>query len=344
MTRADPGESHGRRGSKRRRAILLVAFWLLVPALILELVIAAFDPMGLEYFSEMAKYFKSMERGDAWGYIHRANSEFIAQGVTVRVNSHGLRGPEFETAKAPGRKRILILGDSVVFGWGAEEQDLFPAELQRRFDGDGRGIEVIAAGVGSWNTRAEYEFLREVGVTFQPDVLLLLIVANDVNANHGTRTEVAEELLFARAEDGRSRVGWFFDEAWGALAKYSYLASTVQFLRKMWEAKPTADELRDSARWDDARLALEGVMGLCREQGIELVVFLYGTEEHLAEGSPLTLYRERLAASNVPVHLVSDALFSDPSLRNSVVDSHANAAGHDVLAEDMYELLRRSLP
>ncbi len=93
-----------------------------------------------------------------------SNSEFIAQGVTVRVNSHGLRGPEFETAKAPGRKRILILGDSVVFGWGAEEQDLFPAELQRRFDGDGRGIEVIAAGVGSWNTRAEYEFLREVGV------------------------------------------------------------------------------------------------------------------------------------------------------------------------------------
>src|SRR5439155_12458228 len=36
----------------------------------------------------------------------------------VHINSHGTRGPEFETFKPAGTVRIISLGDSRTFGWG----------------------------------------------------------------------------------------------------------------------------------------------------------------------------------------------------------------------------------
>jgi hypothetical protein len=107
----------------------------------------------------------------------------------------------------------------------------------------------------------------------------------------------------------------------------------VQFLRARSRARPGPEELRDSPQWKDARLALEGIVRLCRSKGIELVVTLYASDRTLAGDNPLLLYEEALAAQGITAHRVPDALFGDASLRNSVVDSHPNAAGHALLAE-----------
>ena len=54
------------------------------------------------------------------------------RGVTVRINRLGLRGPELELPKPAGRIRMMVTGDSSVFGFGVEEQDVFAGVAAQR--------------------------------------------------------------------------------------------------------------------------------------------------------------------------------------------------------------------
>ncbi len=141
-----------------------------------------------------------MEENDIYAYIHRPGYQGTFQGVRVSINSHGLRGREFNTVKPPGKIRILILGDSVVFGWGAPQDSIFGARLQDMFKSWTEKVEVISAGVGSWNTRTEYEFLRSTAIQFQPDILLLVIVSNDLEPHRRGRTAAHKAIVFKSDE------------------------------------------------------------------------------------------------------------------------------------------------
>lgn len=50
-------------------------------------------------------------------------------GNAMRVNQHGLRGPEIEPLPRPGWRRVLVVGDSVIYGHGLRENESFPVRL-----------------------------------------------------------------------------------------------------------------------------------------------------------------------------------------------------------------------
>jgi len=54
-------------------------------------------------------------------YIHKAGYRGRLGGAAVGINRYGLRGSEFDLEKAEGAVRLLIIGDSVVFGWGVDD-------------------------------------------------------------------------------------------------------------------------------------------------------------------------------------------------------------------------------
>src|SRR5436309_5654583 len=51
---------------------------------------------------------------------------------TYRTNSFGFRGPEWGEAKPRGTLRGIVIGDSMVFGSGVDDQDTIDAALARR--------------------------------------------------------------------------------------------------------------------------------------------------------------------------------------------------------------------
>lgn len=138
-----------------------IVFLILTVGVGLEITLRIFDPMGIVYLYEVRRYFKTMLVSDGrYAYIHKADYRDTLQGVPVSYNSHGLRWPEFPVRKSDDRLRLMVLGDSVVFGWGVDEKSIFPARLQEKFDALGASVEIVSAGVGSWNTRTEYEIGR----------------------------------------------------------------------------------------------------------------------------------------------------------------------------------------
>jgi lysophospholipase L1-like esterase len=321
-----------------------VLFLFVVVLVGLEVALRAFDPIGIVYLYDVRRYFKTMLIADErYAYIHAPNTEGSLNGEAVRFNSIGLRGGEVPANKAPGTFRLLVLGDSVVLGWGVAEETMFVRRLQRKFDAARQPVEVIAAGVGSWNTRTELEWLRHVGVDLKPDALLLLIVPNDTDPKRdGGFTEVPRDELFPpRAKQDRSVLANWAEDFWRSAARISYVAAYLKyFWVEHWLKNDAADLLDEQApQWRDAQLALDGIIELTRRRGIQLIVYLHGSADMIATDPVLRLYDRHLKARGVRVHTLPDELFERRDLHISMVDSHLNAEGNRVLAEALFEEL-----
>ena len=119
---------------------------------------------------------------DELGWRLRPGAEETWGGVPVRINSHGLRGPEVAWEKPPGTRRILFLGDSVTFGYGlASYQEAFPhltADLLEELLGV--EVEALNAGVGGYSPWQELRYLERDGLRYAPDVVVVSFVLNDV--------------------------------------------------------------------------------------------------------------------------------------------------------------------
>src|SRR3989344_7830887 len=52
----------------------------------------------------------------------------------VKINSEGLRDYEYRIKKPDNTFRIVVLGDSMVFGYGLDLEDTFPKFLERKLN------------------------------------------------------------------------------------------------------------------------------------------------------------------------------------------------------------------
>lgn len=99
----------------------------------------------------------------------------------IQVNSLGMRDPERSRTKPRAVQRVLLLGDSMVFGTGVEVGARCGDVLQARLGPD---VEVLNAACGGWGTDQEFLYLCREGLALQPDVVVLaLCLSNDVANN-----------------------------------------------------------------------------------------------------------------------------------------------------------------
>ena len=124
---------------------------------------------------------------------HFTTAEF---DTDIRINQAGVRDREIGP-KAPGERRIVVLGDSLVMAVQVPLEETFAARLEARLkearpDGPAatpRRFRVINAGVQGYGPVEEYLFHRDVTSALQPDlVLLALYPGNDaVEAGNSAR-------------------------------------------------------------------------------------------------------------------------------------------------------------
>lgn len=93
----------------------------------------------------------------------------------VGINSHGLRGPETSREKAPGVRRIAVLGDSFTWGVGASEKEHFTTLVENALP----GTQVLNFGVSGYSP-VQYHLLTEKVLSFDPDVVVIVFcLGND---------------------------------------------------------------------------------------------------------------------------------------------------------------------
>ncbi len=112
---------------------------------------------------------------------HFASDEF---DVWTRTNRYGLRGPDPVLPKPPGVIRVLMLGDSFIFGFPVRDEETFCWLVERQLRAEGYPVEVINGGVSGYSPTLEYLSLRDEFLSFEPDLVVLWMDLGDVQEDH----------------------------------------------------------------------------------------------------------------------------------------------------------------
>ena len=94
---------------------------------------------------------------------------------TYTTNALRYRGPLIDP-KSSGRK-IVLLGDSNIFGFGVDDHETISAQMNNLFSD---GTTVINLGNGGWSLPQEVRRYIELGQLFQPDAVVLYMAPNDL--------------------------------------------------------------------------------------------------------------------------------------------------------------------
>lgn len=137
---------------------------------------------GMHFDIEMWKYARDGKRisdSEQIGHEHIPGASFRVMGVDVSINSHGMRDEEVLLAKSPAVYRILMLGDSLTFGWGVELEDTVSQRLESMFQNRGVNAEILNTGVGNTNTSMQVAYFLNKGWKFNPNLVVLNYFIND---------------------------------------------------------------------------------------------------------------------------------------------------------------------
>lgn len=131
--------------------------------------------------------------------VYTPNKEAIDHGVPTRFNSLGLKNREIDLEKPDGCIRVAMFGDSFTYGIGLAVDETYPSLLERVLveQAGGRQIEVLNFGVCGLNTFQESMYAVNYGMRFDPDIIVLVWLYNDIDLN-GYTYEDLEQFVESR--------------------------------------------------------------------------------------------------------------------------------------------------
>lgn len=113
---------------------------------------------------------------EIYGWALRPGVRFVDAGVVTTINAQGYRGDALPADKH-GKRRIVVLGDSIGFGLYVQDAETFSAVLQaQRSDVEVGNLSVQGYGPGQELARLERE-----GLPLRPDVVVVaMCLSNDL--------------------------------------------------------------------------------------------------------------------------------------------------------------------
>jgi lysophospholipase L1-like esterase len=102
--------------------------------------------------------------------------------VYFKITRDGFRDNEYSIRKKNKVFRMMILGDSLAIGYKLNASDRYSEYLEEMLNNNPRaktGYEVINAAVPGYDIRQEVEMLREKGLKYNPDLVIVSYSFND---------------------------------------------------------------------------------------------------------------------------------------------------------------------
>ncbi len=120
--------------------------------------------------------------GNDWSKDNQTIYEFLKQRNLANEDDPVWRSSTFPVSKEhPGKKRILVMGDSYVYGDGCSNlNDIWWRQLQFELERRGyNNVEVIGAGLCGASTHRQLDWARKLLPEYKPDMIVWGYVNND---------------------------------------------------------------------------------------------------------------------------------------------------------------------
>jgi hypothetical protein len=294
----------------------------------------------------------------AYGWIGRPGAVASMGSGPVTINRLGFRGRELPPRREGGPTRVVVLGDSIAFGYGVADEQTFTHLLDARDD----GIDAANMGVQGFGPGQELLVLQREGLRADPDVVVLAVclrndladavlpvaLYNGVNPRPRYRL-VGDDLVLddagVRLSAPARVVGWLSDHSHLYNRMSALLTARPEPSEESWRVRKE-EALRDSdyALRLSVALVLE-MQRLCRVRGVQFLAATF-PGEHAYESEPELQRRFHAALRNAGVRtlVLREELrarglgASDVTLDET---GHLAPAGHRATAEVLENEIRR---
>ena len=135
---------------------------------------------------------------------------YVRTGVQSPPRNLPFDQPDFRDlqppgAKAPGTFRLLVLGDSFVWGAGVYPLDTYPRRLETRLASLDSEVdfEVLSWCHPGWNTQHVWQSVRPALERLDPDLLILSFTLNDAEPSQEAKRKQMTDSLHRQTPQGR---------------------------------------------------------------------------------------------------------------------------------------------
>ncbi len=282
------------------------------------------------YDIEMWRYARELKRpseNPLLGHVHVPNQTSTLQSVEIRTNELGMRGGPVPP-RAPGRRRILVLGSSITLGWGVPEAETLSARLEAKFKADGQDVEVLNGGIGNYNSvRYVNNFLLNLDGTMPTDILVHAFVRD------------GEDLEMGRGN-------WFLRNSQLAVTLWNVVQ---KFARSSGENALETHYRKVYAPESDGRMKMQLALGqlstYAKEHGVNVYLAMTPDVHNLTNyklGFVHDVFKSLSASLGFRyVDLLPALAGQTPEKIWSMPgDPHPNGFGHQLMAEAIYPMLK----
>jgi lysophospholipase L1-like esterase len=331
------------RKSLRGANLLLLATTLVAGLLLAEVMtrwfipyeatpLGGYDPTGLLTYDPELGFVMTPHFAGPW-----------ARGVFVETNSIGLRDKDYGP-KNENEIRILSLGDSYAFGFGVELSSSYAKVLERNLSESLPGVDVsvINGAVSGYSTHQQILMFEKLFPLLKPDFVLATFVGGN---------DVYENAAFHEAlrEKANTPVGWLGRQSHLVRLVLQAIFPATYFLSNRWEPNidytiglladleqrlkaknvpflmlviPARHQIRPDVHPGSRLLGMLGFEWLIQHQNEKVMAHFESTHTPYVDLRPALVNHDR----------VERVSFAD--------DSHTNAVGHRVIAEEIFRRIR----
>lgn len=292
-------------------------------------------------------------------------------GRVIQENADELRDREFSTPKPPGTYRILTLGDSFTWGVGLDVEDTIPKQLEAALKGTiGSSVEVVNAAIPGMNTVDQLLLLKDRGLKYDPDMILLVYLLNDIDFKPQLAEKAYDEgaaTPVVQIDAGEDVTKWskfkgvrgliLRVEQVSALARFAVprvgqllhgmgLLNSVEF---SWIAKVFQGFDDKNPGWLESKRALREIAQISDERGIPFVVAIYpllvGLENYQGRQANRTVaeYARSVGADVIDLLPVFEGK-NGRSFWVNYADHHPNADAHRMVTAALLPVVGKHLP
>jgi lysophospholipase L1-like esterase len=270
--------------------------------------------------------------------------------VEYEHNSLGLRDTEHAFVKPGNTFRILGLGDSFTYGSAVAFEHTYLYQLEKKINigmNSNLKAEIIKAGLPMYQPMSERILLEHYGQKFQPDLILVGILPNDIIGTYlsmdATAVVTDDGYLISKEADMFGTAGkWFY--------LHSQFARTLLsgIISKMREADGISNITNNDAvfnlAWKKIEEELSNMIALSKKITSN-IVFVYIPQKNTLQDEDVPLVNRLLdfTKSN-GVTFIDTSPGMRIAARNELLywkeDNHCNQKGYSVIADIVYADLK----
>jgi lysophospholipase L1-like esterase len=299
--------------------------------------------------------------------------------IDIKTNSDSLRDVEHSIDKPPNTYRIVVIGDSMTFGWGVNLEDTWWKILEDKLNNNSKNIkyEVINLGVWMYTYDQQYLRLKEKGLKYQPDLVIqdiywphLRTIAThqwqkDENgkiikiidptvyvSKEGILKTKDKNLFISFLKQHSKLLNFIISRLQTILLKKSLITSDLPLLDE-----DSFSKFNDT--WKKAFESIKQTKQLLEEKGIPYIVFLIPREVQVSknEWQPLFIgaMNEKRFSEDIPQKIFTNFAESEkikildllPAFRTKYqpdlyfpVDPHLTKKGHELISEILFDFIK----